>query len=123
MTAPASDDHPHPAERQRRRFIRRRKEEGRLHRRFVRLEGLLPGGFGRGMRGLRRPDRAILRIPVAVLLIVGGLLGFLPVLGFWMLPLGLLLLAVDLPFLKAPVARTLVRVEHWWRSRRRGRSD
>jgi hypothetical protein len=29
------------------------------------------------------------------LLVVGGIFGFLPVLGFWMIPLGLILLAVD----------------------------
>lgn len=28
---------------------------------------------------------------------VGGVLGFLPVLGFWMLPLGMALIALDLP--------------------------
>ncbi len=38
---------------------------------------------------------------------VGGLLGFLPILGFWMLPLGPALLAIDLPFLQAPLARLL----------------
>jgi hypothetical protein len=36
-----------------------------------------------------------LRKTVGVLLVIGGALGFLPVLGFWMLPLGLALLAVD----------------------------
>lgn len=37
-----------------------------------------------------------LRTLVGVLLILGGLLGFLPILGFWMLPLGLVLVWVDL---------------------------
>lgn len=40
------------------------------------------------------PNRA-LRITVGVLLIIGGLFGALPVVGFWMLPLGLILLSVD----------------------------
>jgi hypothetical protein len=35
-----------------------------------------------------------------LLLILGGLLSFLPILGIWMLPLGLLLLAEDLPVLR-----------------------
>lgn len=30
-----------------------------------------------------------------ILLILGGVLGFLPVVGFWMIPLGLLVLAPD----------------------------
>jgi len=37
---------------------------------------------------------------VVVCLIPGGLLGFLPVLGLWMLPLGLLLLSIDVPILR-----------------------
>ena len=32
---------------------------------------------------------------VGALLILGGIAGFLPVLGFWMIPLGLLVLAPD----------------------------
>jgi len=45
------------------------------------------------------------RIPLAIGLMIGGLFGFLPVIGFWMLPLGLALLAIDLPFLRRPLAR------------------
>jgi hypothetical protein len=36
-----------------------------------------------------------LRVTVGTLLVLGGLLGFFPVLGFWMIPLGLIILAVD----------------------------
>ena len=36
---------------------------------------------------------APLRWTIGVLLITGGAVGFLPVLGFWMIPLGVLLLA------------------------------
>ena len=40
-----------------------------------------------------------MRAGVAMLLIIGGVLGIvLPVLGFWMVPLGLALLAIDVPF-------------------------
>ena len=31
---------------------------------------------------------------------VGGVFGFLPILGFWMLPLGAALVALDLPFMR-----------------------
>lgn len=47
------------------------------------------------------------RIPLALLLFVGGFAGFLPVLGFWMLPLGLALIALDIPPLRPPMARFL----------------
>jgi hypothetical protein len=40
---------------------------------------------------------APLRWAVGSLLIVGGVLGFLPVLGFWMVPLGVLLIASGSP--------------------------
>ncbi len=55
-----------------------------------------------------------LRTGAGVLLIFGGLLGFLPVLGFWMVPLGVMLLSVDFH-----IARRLRRkVEVWWGRRR-----
>ncbi|MWD26173.1 hypothetical protein E0K89_001620 [Aquicoccus sp. SCR17] len=36
-----------------------------------------------------------LRLVLGLLLICGGVLGFLPVLGFWMLPLGVLVASLD----------------------------
>ena len=51
----------------------------------------------------------LLRVPLAVLLVAGGLLGFLPVLGVWMIPLGLLILAIDLPILRPGVSAVLIR--------------
>jgi hypothetical protein len=49
-------------------------------------------------------------MPLAIMLMAGGFVGFLPVLGFWMLPLGLALLALDLPFMRGPMARLLASV-------------
>ena len=50
---------------------------------------------------------------------LGGLLGFLPVLGFWMLPLGVILLAEDIPVVRRGVARALDWLEkrrpHWFK--------
>jgi hypothetical protein len=37
----------------------------------------------------------VLRVGLGIALILGGILGFLPILGFWMIPLGLIILAVD----------------------------
>ena len=50
-----------------------------------------------------------LRLLLGVVLMAGGVLGFLPVLGFWMLPLGLILLAIDLPLLRPGVGALIVR--------------
>lgn len=48
-----------------------------------------------------------LRKTAGVLLIAGGILGFLPVLGYWMLPIGLALLAVDWPWARRAYRRLL----------------
>ena len=53
---------------------------------------------------LLKPSSRWVRIPSGALLVVGGGFSFLPVLGIWMLPLGLLLIAYDVPFLRKPVA-------------------
>jgi hypothetical protein len=41
------------------------------------------------------------RLPTGIVLIVGGTLGFLPVLGFWMIPLGVGVAALDVKPLMA----------------------
>ena len=46
--------------------------------------------FGREMP---MPRSRILRVLIGIVLIVFGIFGFLPVLGFWMIPLGLLVLS------------------------------
>ena len=64
---------------------------------------------------LRRHPNPWTRRVAGILLVIGGLLGFLPVLGFWMLPLGLILLSDDIPSLR----RRRRRIEAWWLRRRR----
>jgi len=46
------------------------------------------------------PRSRMVRIALGSILIFGGILGFLPVLGFWMIPLGLLVLSQDLPMVR-----------------------
>ena len=43
------------------------------------------------------------RTVLGALFCVGGVFGFLPVLGFWMLPLGLAFIALDIPPLRKRV--------------------
>ena len=62
------------------------------------------------------PASRLVRIGLGILLLLGGLVGFLPVVGFWMIPLGLIVLSVDL----AIVRRQRRRLTVWW-GRRRGR--
>jgi hypothetical protein len=65
------------------------------------------------------PRSRIGRIAVGVALVIGGILGFLPILGFWMVPLGFLVLSQDLPF----VRRQKRKIASWWARRRASRSD
>jgi fatty acid desaturase len=72
-----------------------------------RLQRRVPSGARRVLKSAGRPGAMWVRIPLAIALMIGGLLGFLPLLGFWMFPLGLALTAFDLPFLRKPLARML----------------
>ena len=63
----------------------------------------LPQWACRALVWLRKPSRWAVRIVAALLLVLGGLLSFLPVLGLWMLPLGLIVISQDLPFLQRPL--------------------
>ena len=63
------------------------------------------------MYWLLRPSMRALRIVVALLLIVASVFWFLPILGLWMLPLGLLLLAEDIPPLRRRLVHGLMRIE------------
>jgi hypothetical protein len=94
-----------------------------LRRAFRRLEEEVPRSAARALRRLRHPDARWIRLPLGGLLVLGGVFSILPVLGLWMLPLGLLLIAYDVPVLRRPVARfTLWGIARWrrWRQPRSG---
>jgi hypothetical protein len=69
-------------------------------RRLEQLIDRLPRFLRSSVRWLRQPSLIWLRIPAGIVLIVGGLLSFLPILGLWMLPLGAMLLSDDLSSLR-----------------------
>lgn len=98
----------------------------RQKRRLLRQIGLLERKFPM----LREPVRIVLndrwmllRLLLSLVLIVGGIFSFLPILGIWMLPLGLLFLAVDIPVIQPAVGAGFVRMRrrlaNWSRSRRK----
>jgi hypothetical protein len=58
----------------------RTKIRGQVARALVRVRRTLPPGT---------------RLPAGILLMAGGTLGFLPILGFWMIPLGVGVAALD----------------------------
>ena len=67
-------------------------------------------------RKISMPHSRPLRITIGILLIFFGILGFLPILGFWMIPLGLLVLSHEW----AAVRRLRRRLVVWWERRQRG---
>lgn len=99
------------------------KSSDRLNRLFDRLERSIPQVGARFLAWVRRPGARLIRIPLGILLVLGGIFSFLPVLGIWMLPLGLLLLAVDLIFLQGPVNAVILRGGRTWTRWRRSRRD
>ncbi|MBO6503857.1 MAG: hypothetical protein JJ850_17950 [Kordiimonadaceae bacterium] len=69
------------------------------------------------------PPSRIGRVIVGILLIIGGILGFLPVLGFWMIPLGFVVLSVDFPFIRRRRRRAEVKLGRWWRTQKQKRAN
>lgn len=47
-----------------------------------------------------------IRTLLGILFMIGGVFGFLPILGFWMLPLGIAFIALDIPPLRH-------RIDNW----------
>ena len=66
-----------------------------------------------GSRSIELPNWAPARIAIGVLLVIFGFLGFLPILGFWMIPLGIAILSYDIP----RVRLFRQKIAAWWRSR------
>ncbi len=82
--------------------------------RVDRLSQKLPNALRRAVDWLREPSRIWLRVGAAILFILGGIFSILPVLGLWMLPLGLALLAQDVPGLKVPLEKSARWIEATW---------
>jgi len=70
---------------------------------------LSPLGKPRTRSPVRKPNHhykrlrnapMLVRVAIGVLLIVGGIFGFLPILGFWMIPLGIAVILIDVPLVK-----------------------
>lgn len=62
---------------------------------------------------VRVPAHPLLRMGLGLILVLGGFLGFLPVLGFWMLPLGLVILSIDFATVRRLRRRFSVRLGRW----------
>ena len=78
---------------------------------FDRLEAVCPDYLAKPIHFLREPKLRWLRFAAGVLLIAGSFFWFLPILGLEMFPIGLMLIAIDVPFLRGPVARMMSWIE------------
>jgi hypothetical protein len=107
----------------------REKQEGQaeLDHAFDDLQAHAPDRVSRAIRWLRDPKGRWVRLPLGIAIIAANLLGpVVPFLGIEFVPIGLLLIAQDVPPLKKPVARGTLWLEHkWlaWRERRRQRKQ
>jgi hypothetical protein len=99
------------------------KGKRELNQAFDGLEQEVPDRVAGAIRWLRSPQSRKFRIPLGILFIAASFLGpFLPVVGLEMLPIGLMLIAQDVPFLRKPVARAMLWCERKYvdlRTRRR----
>ncbi|TPW26405.1 hypothetical protein [Pararhizobium mangrovi] len=73
-------------------------------------------------RTISLPKNRFARISVGCLFVLGGIFSFLPVLGIWMLPLGLLILSQDFAFVRRHRRKFAVRWSRW-RQRRAGQQQ
>lgn len=97
-----------------------RKHENRLRRQFDALAKTSPASRSLVHALVHGRMRAI-RLPLAIFLILGSFLAILPVFGLWMLPAGLMLLALDVPLLRPRVSAATIRIRRWWAVRRQKR--
>jgi len=82
------------------------------------LEKESPNRITRMIRWLRSPQSRWIRLPLGILCIVASFFWFLPVVGIELFPVGLLLIAQDVPFLRRPAAKLLLWLEGKWRALR-----
>ena len=77
---------------------------------WFRLKGRVIEIFGRRMS---LPESPYKRMVIGGLFILGGCLSILPIFGLWMLPLGLLILSIDIALVRRWRRRGEVRWSRW----------
>ena len=72
-----------------------------------------------GDKSIELPRSRLVRIGIGgSLVVLGAFGGWLPVLGFWMAPLGLLILSADIPPIRRLNRRLTVAAVGWWTGRK-----
>ena len=62
---------------------------------------------------VRVPAHPIVRTVLGIALIFGGIFSFLPILGVWMLPLGLIMLSIDSALIRRFRRKSEIRLGRW----------
>ncbi|TNE39906.1 MAG: hypothetical protein EP347_04345 [Alphaproteobacteria bacterium] len=65
------------------------------------------------------PSSRPVRLSLGGFFVLFGTFGFLPVVGFWMIPVGMLILSYDIPW----VRRKRRQIEVWWGRRQQKRAE
>ena len=81
---------------------------------FAVLERQVPAWLARLIRWVRDPNHRRVRLAIGILCIGLSFFFWLPVIGIELLPIGLLLIAIDVPFLRRPVALSLLWILGKW---------
>jgi membrane-bound ClpP family serine protease len=81
---------------------------------FAVLERQVPEWLARVIRWVRDPDKRRIRLAIGILCIGLSFFFWLPVIGIELLPIGLLLIAIDVPLLRKPVALSLLWMLRKW---------
>ena len=79
----------------------------------------MPNSLSLAGRTMPLPRHKWARIALGSVLVLCGTLGFLPILGFWMIPLGLLVLGRDVPAVRRFHRRMTVKFGRWREKRRK----
>lgn len=75
-----------------------------------------------GTWSVELPGNRIVRMAMGVGLVILGIFGtVLPILGTWMIPLGLIVLSVDIPAVRRLNRRVSVAFSRWWQGRKSSR--
>jgi hypothetical protein len=102
----------------------REAAQAKLDLAYDELEQHAPDRVARAIRWLRNPKGRVVRLPLGIVLVVAGVLGpLLPLLGVELIPVGLLLIAQDVPPLREPVAEMTRWLERQWVHLRRWRQQ
>jgi hypothetical protein len=91
-----------------------RDYEQDLDEHLERFQSRLPAWASGAIGWLWQPRFHWVRLPLGIVLILAGIVGFLPILGFWMIPLGLIVMAKDIPPLQPALVRGLDWIERKW---------